>query len=371
MTSTAPTTSHGWLPRKKFIVAAILVYAVMAGISAWYIGLHSETAAKDIEQILTKHVLKNEASQFLEGFGEEHPFLDFFFSDSLKDALKLPSPEAASKALDKDVPRLLEQVRLHSAAAAWWTWTLVALSLAYVVSVILAERSFVTRPVIFALTCVSLVSFGLGVLTPAMVIWTAPSLSIGAGKLAFVLQDEVRGIWAIIHELFRTGHWVISGFLFLFSIVTPFTKAMLTFFVTLSPSRERNAKIGKFLHSIGKWSMADVFVAGVLLSLYALKAQEATKSIPCLGLYYFIGYCILSMVTTEILTHSEAAGGEWGRKAKPFGRGTVAGLLVFLAVALAGTAAYANYQYPLVAGKHGAASSLPERLNGSGLGPKK
>src|SRR6201999_3107577 len=102
------------------------------------------------------------------------------------------------------------------------------------------------------------------------------------------------------------GHWIIGGFLLLFRIVTPLTKVTLTFFVTASSSKEINFRIGEFLHTIGKWSMADVFVAAVLLALYALKFQEATKSIPCLGLYYFIGYCLMSMTTTELLTHSEA-----------------------------------------------------------------
>jgi uncharacterized paraquat-inducible protein A len=124
----------------------------------------------------------------------------------------------------------------------------------------------------------------IGVLAPAMVIWTTPSIPMESGNLSFVLQHQVRGIAAIIWELLTKGHWVVGGFLLLFSIITPLTKASLTFLATASHSKTLNFKISEFLHSIGKWSMADVFVAGVLLSLFALKAQEATKSIPCLGL---------------------------------------------------------------------------------------
>ncbi len=131
---------------------------------------------------------------------------------------------------------------------------------------------------------------------------------MSTGNLEFVLQEEVRGIAAIIRELFTSGHWVIGGFLLLFSILTPLTKASLTFFITASRNVPLNYKIGQILHSIGKWSMADVFVAGVILALFALKSQGATKSVPCLGLYYFIGYCLLSMTTTtELLMHSGAA----------------------------------------------------------------
>src|SRR5262249_49220218 len=154
-----------------------------------------------------------------------------------------------------------------------------------------------------ALTFVSVTFFVIGIFAPAMVIWTVPSIPMESGNLDFVLQHQVRGIAAIIWELLTKDHWVVGGFLLLFSILTPLTKASLTFFVTASHSKTLNFKIGELLHAIGKWSMADVFVAGVILSLYALKAQEATKSIPCLGLYYFIGYCLLSMTTTELLVH--------------------------------------------------------------------
>jgi uncharacterized paraquat-inducible protein A len=114
------------------------------------------------------------------------------------------------------------------------------------------------------------------------------------------VQHQVRGIAAIIWDLLTGGHWVIGGFLLLFSIITPLTKISLTYLVTFSRSHSLNFKIGEFLHTIGRWSMADVFVAAVLLALYALKFQQATKSIPCLGLYYFIGYCLVSLSTTQL-----------------------------------------------------------------------
>jgi hypothetical protein len=51
--------------------------------------------------------------------------------------------------------------------------------------------------------------------------------------------------------------------------------------------------------------MADVFVAAVLLGVFAMKNQQATRAFPCIGLYYFAGYCLLSMMTTVLLSGSQ------------------------------------------------------------------
>ena len=189
-----------------------------------------------------------------------------------------------------------------------------------------------------------------------------------SGKLEFVLQHQVRGIAAIIRELLATGHWVVGGFLFLFSILTPLTKAALTFFITGSKNKKLNFKIGELLHAIGKWSMADVFVAGILLSLFALKAQEATKSVPCLGLYYFTGYCLLSMTTAELLVHSgEVAGNDSKKKETKLGRGVIGGLFAVVVGFVVVSSLYTYQQYTMNTKEKITASSSPQKLNNADL----
>ena len=166
--------------------------------------------------------------------------------------------------------------------------------------------------------------------------------------------------------MLTTGHWIVGAFLLLFSILTPLTKVSLTFFVTGSQSKELNFKIGEILHAIGKWSMADVFVAGILLSLFALKAQEATKSVPCLGLYYFIGYCLLSMTTTELLTHSGAVAGndeKYRRGNLDLNSSWIA--RAFCLVAL--SSLYTYEQYTMNTKQKIEASSSPDKLNNADL----
>jgi paraquat-inducible protein A len=354
-------------PRYLFIGLAVL-YMGVAALCAWNIITHTTASTKAIEKILTTYNMKNEGALAVDRYTHEHPFLGFLFSSPVKKELDLPSRGEAAEELSSGVRDLLKTVRVESSVAAWWSEFLLSLSFLYVVGVIALDRSLLSRAVLFSLTAVSFFCFIIGILAPAMIIWTAPTIPMESGQLSFVLQHQVRGIFAIIWDLLTDGHWIIGGFLFLFSIITPLTKATLTFFITGCRNRALNLKIGEFIHTIGKWSMADVFVAAVLLALYALKYQEATKSIPCLGLYYFIGYCLLALVTTEILVHSEVADGSPRRKSKrKLGLTVIAGLFVALFCFVSASSIYTYEQYTENIKETIKAPSSPQQLNNAHL----
>jgi paraquat-inducible protein A len=331
--------------RHGLLAALALLYAAGAGLLSWQVIARSEASTHAVDRILDLHDLQNEGAVFLDRFSRKHPILGTLFAPSIEGALKLPPSEEAEQALHSEVPRLLKTAGREASAAAWWSWGLLNFSLLYVAGLMLWERSFTARPVLFALVAVSLACFVVGVLAPAMIVWTGPSVPTDAGKVGFILQHQVRGIATIIHRLFTSGHWVVGGFIFLFSIVTPLAKALLGFFVSLSRSKALNQRIGQLLHAISKWSMADVFVAGLLLSLYAVKAQQATKSMACIGLYYFLGYCILSLVAGELLVHSGATDPR-ERKEKRFGPRTGAAVAAAALACVAGASLYTQTLYP-------------------------
>jgi hypothetical protein len=361
-------TSNPLLDRKKVFVLLALLYAGAATLASWNIISHTQGSTKAIEEILSTYNMKNEGELALDRYTDKHPLIGLFMGSPVKEELELPSHDDAAQAVSSDVTHLLKTVRMESSWAAWWSWFLISLSLLYVVTIIAWERSFFSRALLFSLAAVSIFCFVIGILAPAMVIWTAPSIPMESGKLDFVLQHQVRGIAAIIWELLTTGHWIVGSFLLLFSIVTPLTKVALTIFATGSNSKDLNFKIGQLLHSIGKWSMADVFVAGVLLSLFALKAQQATKSIPCLGLYYFIGYCLLSMSTTELLVNSGiVAGNDEKKTSRKLSFRMIGGLIagVFCLVSL--SSLYTYEQYTANIKQNVKAPSSPEQLDNSHL----
>jgi paraquat-inducible protein A len=354
-------------PRKTIFTLLALLFVGAGILAGWKIVAHTEASTNAIEQVLKTYNMKNEGERTLEQFDKQHPFLKFFFSSTVKKTLKLPSQQQSQEALSSDVTEYLKTVRHESSIAAWWSWFLLSLSLLYVVSIIALERRHNTRPVLFALTSISVIFFFIGILAPAMVIWTAPNIPLATGNLNFVVQHQVRGIAAIIMDLFKGGHWMIGGFLFLFSIVTPLTKASLTFFVTASKSKDLNFKIGQFLHTIGKWSMADVFVAAILLALYALKFQEATKSIPCLGLYYFIGYCLLSLTTTEIMVGSGVVAGNEKKSKARLELGAILGLIAAVFCVIAALSLYTYQQYTENTRERVKPSESPQKLDNADL----
>jgi paraquat-inducible protein A len=354
--------------RTQLLTLLALVYAAGAILCAWRVIEHSTRSTDAIEDILKLYNMKNEGSQTLDRYSKEHPIIGMLFGSPVRHELELPSHDEAYEALHSKVAHHLKAVRQESSIAAWWSWFLISFSVCYVVAIIAWTRSFTSRPVLFSLTCVSIACFAIGIFAPAMVIWTAPSIPLASGNLEFVLQHQVRGIAAIIWDLLTAGHGIIGGFLLLFSILTPLAKIALTFFITASKSKSLNLKIGEFLHTIGKWSMADVFVAAVLLALYALKFQEATKSIPCLGIYYFIGYCMLSMTTTELVVHSKAADDKNAiRSKRKLGLKVVAGLCVAAVCFVSASSLYTYEQYTENTKQTVKAPGSPEKLNNANL----
>jgi len=354
--------------RWGLLVALAILYAIVAVPSSYNIVTHTQASTKAIEQILITYSMKNEGSLAIDRYAEEHPFMGMLFASPIKHELEMPSHDESAAALSSGITQDLKTVRHESSIAAWWSCFFINLSLLYVVVVIAVEGVFASRGALFALATISWALFAIGVIAPAMVIWTAPSIPMESGNLNFVLQHQVRGIAAIIWDLLTNGHWVIGGFLLLFSIITPMTKVSLTYFATASNSKELNFKIGQLLHTIGKWSMADVFVAAILLALYALKYQEATKSIPCLGLYYFIGYCMLSMTTTELLVQSGLVAGndpkKLERKIGPRMVGLMfAGVIGFSVI----SSAYTYQQYTVNTMQKVTPSSSPQKLNNADL----
>jgi len=60
-------------------------------------------------------------------------------------------------------------------------------------------------------------------------------------------------------------------------------------------------QLHKFVAIISKWSMADVFVVGVLLATLATTSEDAIEAHLHEGFYYFAAYCIISILAAQIM----------------------------------------------------------------------
>lgn len=124
---------------------------------------------------------------------------------------------------------------------------------------------------------------------------------------------------ATIEELWHDQRLFVAGLIFVFSVAIPLLKSLIVTFAYFSKSLQVESRLLRFVASIGKWSMADVFVVAVFLAILstnhadtvntqqfvifgfkiALDISTETLSAAGEGFYYFTAYCLLALVGTQ------------------------------------------------------------------------
>ena len=116
------------------------------------------------------------------------------------------------------------------------------------------------------------------------------------GDMYFYYQSK--SIVELISLLFKQGNIIVGGSIFVFSILIPISKLLFSFLHTWEISFTKNPLLQKAMKKIAKWSMADVFVAAIFLAFLAFSNLEAgiqTQSHTLIGLYFFLGYVLISV----------------------------------------------------------------------------
>lgn len=119
--------------------------------------------------------------------------------------------------------------------------------------------------------------------------------------------SSTRSIWGTASELSRTGNLLVAILIVLFSVVIPVFKLvlqLLSLFITPVGIRRSVLWINA---SLSKWSMADVFVMGLLVAYMAGSASSEMGDLITMdaqlerGFYYFLAYCLSSIVVSALL----------------------------------------------------------------------
>jgi hypothetical protein len=141
------------------------------------------------------------------------------------------------------------------------------------------------------------------------------------------VYQQTRSILGTIRELWASEDRLVAFLILFFSIIVPVLKATALFTSLQVKSEGLRRRLVRVVDSIGKWSMADVFVVAVLLAFLATRdqAQANTFTVPILlqevevamntqltstlhpGFYFFLGYCLLSIFWTQLLQRRAAA----------------------------------------------------------------
>lgn len=231
-------------------------------------------------------------------------------------------PETRAKAERQHEYAKAEQVRMQHAAWYFAITCLAYLLLAFFLFFKTAElkKFFTLSLIITALLCL----FG-GVFCPMielsalksdlkipieinvpLIDYTIDMSKTFDGKMYFYYQNK--SATDLISLLFRNGNYVVGICILLFSIVIPLFKMTVSLFALFRPALLRRKFHSFVIYKIGKWSMADVFVAASFLAYLSFNNMNTgieTQSVILPGLYIFFAYCMLSLVTSHLISAKE------------------------------------------------------------------
>lgn len=114
---------------------------------------------------------------------------------------------------------------------------------------------------------------------------------------------EIKSIYSVIKTLWTSENYIVSICVGLFSILVPAIKISLSL-VLLIFGKIKQGRITRFIGSISKWSMADVFVLAAFLAYLSFSQMRTGISIEAnlkYGFFFFLLYVLISMVLSILL----------------------------------------------------------------------
>jgi hypothetical protein len=119
--------------------------------------------------------------------------------------------------------------------------------------------------------------------------------------------EKTRSIVGTVQELYLADERLVATLIALFSIVVPVLKCLLMLVTAMSKQTEAIQIADRIKQAISKWSMADVFVVAIIVAFLAGNATQQIEQLFSLdaqfmsGFYYFLSYCILSILSAQLL----------------------------------------------------------------------
>lgn len=176
----------------------------------------------------------------------------------------------------------------------------------------------------FALNIIALGLFFPGILLTMFSFDMEMKALLSGSSLTSTLIDKELSIMATIQELWDDQRLLVAGLIFGFSVCIPLLKTLLITIAYFIKKQHLADRLLKFVSLIGKWSMADVFVVAIFLAILstnhaetataqnisvfgfkiALELSTETLSNAGEGFYYFVGYCFLSLIGTQLTLSS-------------------------------------------------------------------
>ncbi len=127
--------------------------------------------------------------------------------------------------------------------------------------------------------------------------------------------EKTRSIVSTVQELYLADERLVAMLIALFSIVVPVLKCLLMLVTAMTKQTATIQVADRIKQVVSKWSMADVFVVAIIVAFLAGNATQQTEQLFSLdarfmsGFYYFLSYCILSILSAQLLDHGRVVAG--------------------------------------------------------------
>jgi paraquat-inducible protein A len=158
----------------------------------------------------------------------------------------------------------------------------------------MSTRNWIALGLIIA----SLVCLYPGLFQPVLSIHIAPKLPL-VGEVT--LYESIQSIVQTVETLYTNNNKLVAFLILFFSIIVPIVKAVILLLVLFVKQWSSRQSLFRFVEMIGKWSMADVFVVGVFMAFLASKSNDGFHAELHSGFYYFLSYCILSLLAIQVM----------------------------------------------------------------------
>jgi paraquat-inducible protein A len=107
-------------------------------------------------------------------------------------------------------------------------------------------------------------------------------------------------VWQGIVSLAEAGSYFVAAVVFLASILIPFLKLVILFYLSFTATNGQSQRLKtalyRFVEGIGRWSMLDIFLLAILVAL--LKLGHWTSVKPEIGSLFFLLVVIFTMLAS-------------------------------------------------------------------------
>ncbi|WP_120497581.1 paraquat-inducible protein A [Kiloniella sp. EL199] len=117
----------------------------------------------------------------------------------------------------------------------------------------------------------------------------------------FFLFEDLISISGAISQLVQSGEYLIAVIILLFSVIFPTIKILVADYIwrARSVGHKSVKRAVKLIDLLGKWSMLDVFIVGMIVISAKSSGMASATSQP--GMYYFGASVISSMIAVVLL----------------------------------------------------------------------